>query len=687
MRGAAQCRDRHFQIFKRWICSPSQLNGAGMSGIAIEFWHDGRPAPIESANRMTSALRVLGSDRQSALTAGPFAMSWTQSAGFTPQDKFDRQPANASDRWYVLFIGRLNHRAELAEKLELAAADLERAPDSLLALKAWIKWGERCIDHLYGSVSMIVCDVEANRLIALRGFELSQHIYYHRDASRTIVSTSTKAVFSDPEITREIDEVKVADALVLNHQDIERSFFKNVAVVGAGQVLSISGSSDPVVTSYDSFASVEPIRFAREDDYVEQARDLLDTALESAFRSDKAPALSLSSGLDSTTLAVSMVERMRAAGTAGAGSLRAYTGVPEKTWDADTRKGWLGDESGPVRALAQMYPELDVHFESGEHLPFDHGHDMTQSYADMPLRGVGASAWGGAIMQQTRMDGRTVIVTGSDGNGAISFAAAHILFATWARSGRFGQLAKEIGAFAKRRPGTRKASVAFQALLTNAPDWIYDAYMQARGHVAGRGYKYFSPIHPDYAHDMKVGERLEHFGWDDRFRRKPDRREMMRIMMQRGARNDTSGLLEAVKVNTGVEGVHPLRDLKLVRYCYAIPDDQFYKHGVDRRLIRRVMAGKLPQEVLAAKRGEQSSDWHARRKRDLDRIGHELDRLHDIPSVANRLDIERMQRVIAEWPDKTPTSADDYPEYAIARYGIGRALSVARFINQVEGRN
>ncbi|GMN03949.1 asparagine synthase-related protein [Erythrobacter sp. MTPC3] len=658
-----------------------------MSGIGIEFWHDGRAASIESANRMTGALRILGSDKQSSICTGPFAISWTQSAGFTPQDKFDRQPAIASDRWHVLFIGRLNHREELAGKLDLPTSELDRAPDSVLALKAWIKWGEGCIDHLYGSVSMIVCDTEVNRLVALRGHELSQQIYYHRSGERTIVSSSTKGIFSDPEITREIDEIKVADALVLNHQDVERSFFKDVSIVGSGQILSVTGSSDPVVTTHDCFATVEPVRFARDDDYVDRARELLDAALESAFRSPRAPALSLSSGLDSTCLAVAMIERMRGTGEARAGSLRAYTGVPEKGWDAQARDGWLGDESGPVRALAEMYPELDVHFESGEHLPFDHGHDMTQSYADMPLRGVGASAWGSAIVQQARMDGRSVIVTGSDGNGTISFAAAHILFAVWARSGRFGQLAKEIRAFAKRRPGTRQTSVAFQAFLTNAPDWFYDYYMQARGHAHGKGFRYFSPIHPDYANDMKVGERLEQFGWDDRFRRKPDRREMMRIMMQRGAHNDTSGLLEAAKVNTGVEGVHPLRDLKLARYCYAIPDDQFYKDGVDRRLIRRMMAGKLPQQVLAAKRGEQSSDWHARRKRDLDRIAAELDRLRDIPSVANRLDIERMQRVIAEWPDETPTSADDYPEYAIARYGIGRALSVARFINQVEGRN
>ena len=294
-----------------------------MSGFAVEFWRTGREAPLENANRMTGALRIFGSDRQASIAKGPFALSWVQSAGFTPQDRFERQPVEAAERWQLVFLGRLNHRDELARKLGIDLAELPRLPDCQLAMQAWIKWGADCREHLYGGFSMVVCDLKENRLTALRGYERSQHIFYYLDKDRIILSTSTKAIFADPAIPRELDELKIADTLVLNHEDTSRSYFKGVSVVGQANTLTIAGEGDPVVETHDCFASVTPIRYANEDDYVEQARVLVDQSLESAFRSPDPPAISLSAGLDSTTLAVAMIERMRREGTArpGASSL------------------------------------------------------------------------------------------------------------------------------------------------------------------------------------------------------------------------------------------------------------------------------------------------------------------------------------------------------------------------------
>lgn len=658
-----------------------------MSGFAVELRRDGREASVESANRMKGALRIFGPDRQMAKVDGPFALSWTQSAGFTPQDRFERQPVSAQERWHLLFLGRLNHRGELAEKLGVPAAELSGLADCELAMKAWCKWHEGCREHLYGRYSLVVCDTVNRQLVAMRSPERSQHIYYYLDTERLILASSTKAIFAFPEIPREVDELKIADLLVLNHEDAQRSYFRNISIIGQANTFKVGVEGEPRIAFHDCFASLQPIRYAREDDYVERARELLDQALDTAFRAPGLPAISLSAGLDSTTIAVAMIERMRREGIAEPGALKAYTAIPSSSWDRRVREGRMGDESGPVRALAAMYPELDVEFVSGENFAFDQEIDMMQSYADMPIRAVGNSAWGAAVRQQCRMDQRAVLVNGSAGNGTISFAAANILFAQWLREGHWGKLVSEVRKHAAKRPDTSALRTLIQAVVANLPDSLYDQYLKLRGYRLTTGYKSFSSIHPDFARDIGIEERLSSFDWDDSYRLRPDRRAMMRIMMQAGAHNEGGGMLEAGKVMSGIENVSALEDRKLMEFCYAIPDDQFYRDGVDRRLIRRMMQDKLPREVLTAGRGEQGADWHSRGARDLDRIAAELDRCADIPSLAGRIDIARMKRVIESWPDETPVSLDDYPDYAIARYGIGRALSVARFINQVEGRN
>lgn len=658
-----------------------------MSGFAVEFRRDGRDATLESANRMKGALRILGSDKQATIAEGPFAMAWTFSAGFSLSDARERQPVKGGDRWHLLFLGRLNHRAELAEKLGMESDGLDRVPDCELALGAWSKWGEDCREHLYGGYSLVVCDTQEHRVTAIRSPERSQQLYCYEQRDRLIVASSTKAIFAFPEIPREVDELKIADALVLNYQDTSRSYFRNVSVVGQACTMVATRERDTQVRYFDMFDDVEPVRFARDEDYAERARELVDGSLATAFRVPGTPALSLSAGLDSTTLAVLMIERMRREGIGGPGSLRAYTGVPESSWDGRVRENWLGDESGPVRALAAMYPELDVEFVSGESFAFDQEVDMLQSYADMPMRGVGNSAWGAAVRFNCRRDGHKMLVNGSAGNGTVSLGIAHILFAQWLRTGRFGKLASETRKYVAKRPQARLYSALGQAAVNNLPDPFYNGYMRLRGHFNKLGYRAFSAINPGFAEDTRIEERLRDFGSDDRYRMPTSRQELMRVIMQKGARNDGGGLFEANKIMAGFDSFVGYEDRKLIEFCYAIPDDQFYHEGVDRRLIKQMMKGKLPPEVLNAPRGEQASDWHGRRKRDLDRILAELDRLEGIPEIAGRIDIERMKRVTREWPDETPISPADYPEYGIARYGIGRAIAVARFINQVEGRN
>ncbi|QFT78476.1 asparagine synthase-related protein [Erythrobacter sp. THAF29] len=658
-----------------------------MSGFAVEFRRDGREASIESANRMKDALRVLGADKQATIADGPFAITWTFSSGFSLSDPSERQPVKRADRWHLLFLGKLNHRAELAEKLRIESDGLDGIPDCELAMGAWLKWGEDCRDHLYGGYSLLVCDTREHRLTAIRSPERSQQLYLFEERDRLIVASSTKAIFAFPEIPREVDELKIADALVLNHQDTSRSYFKNVSVIGQSCTMVASRDQEPRTRYFDMFENVEPVRFETDDDYAERAREIVDSTLATAFRVPGKPALSLSAGLDSTTLAVLMIERMRAEGTSGTKSLKAYTGVPESTWDGRVRENWLGDESGPVRALARMYPELDVDFVSGKSLAFDQEVDMLQSYADMPTRGVGNSAWGAAVRINCRRDGHKLLVNGAAGNGTVSLGIAHILFAQWLRTGRFGKLARETSRYVARRPQARLYSVLGQAAVNNLPDPLYDGYMRLRGHVSKQGYRAYSAINPGFAEDTRVEERLRDFDSDDRYRMPRSRQDLMRAIMQKGARNDGGGLFEAYKAMAGIDSFVGYEDRKLIEFCFAIPDDQFYRDGVDRRLIKQMMKGKLPPEVLNAPRGEQASDWHSRRKRDLDRILAELERLEGIPEIAGRLDIERMKTVTREWPDDTPISSSDYPDYGIARYGIGRAIAIARFINQVEGRN
>jgi asparagine synthase (glutamine-hydrolysing) len=658
-----------------------------MAALGAIFRRKGDPISGESAQKMRNAMKVLGTDRDHAMTQGPFGLSWTFDSGYTPQDKFEFQPVLAEDRWMLLFTGFLMHREELAARLAIESRKLVNMPDCLLAMAAWRKWRERCLPFLYGKFSMIVCDQKNAQLFAVHGVEGGPALYYHHDQDRLIVTTSVRGIFCFPDIPKQVDEQLIADALVLNFEDRSRTFFKNVHAVPRGQILEANSDGINVRRYYD-YAQIPDVRFADEKEYVEAANDLLQNAVGSAMRACETPALSLSAGLDSSSIALAMLDHLHKSG--GKAPLKAYVSVPGPEWDGRARVGRQGDESGPVRALMASYPALDVEFVDSSDIEFDYGLVELHAYADMPMRGVGNLPWSKAIAGRCRQGGRRVLMNGSSGNGTISLQCASILFRQWFRKGQWLHLSQEYRKYIRRhQTHDRNPLRRFfgSVVRPQLPDWLDVAWSTIRSNAEQSGYQTYSAIHPEYAEEMKVAERMEQFHVDDRFRPVRSRRELLQQLMDNGTSNYTDGFSEPSKQNSGVQGRDPLGDRKIMEFCYGLPDDQFFKNGVDRRLIKRMLASRLPQEILHAQRGDQGADWHGRMSRSLKRIEHELDRLADDPVMSKRLDIDRMRKAIRDWPDHTPRSLNDHPEFAIMRLAIPRAISVARFINRVEGKN
>ena len=121
--------------------------------------------------RMSTAIRFLGEDHKNHFAKGRFGISWAQDVGYTPQDRFEHQPVNCQNRWDVLFIGRLNHRKELARKLGINIGNLDQETDSEIASKAWARWQQKSIEHLYGRFTLLICDYKEQKLYGYRSIE------------------------------------------------------------------------------------------------------------------------------------------------------------------------------------------------------------------------------------------------------------------------------------------------------------------------------------------------------------------------------------------------------------------------------------------------------------------------------------------------------------------------------------
>ena len=116
-----------------------------------------------------------------------------------------------------------------------------------------------------------------------------------------------------------------------------------------------------------------------------------------------------------------------------------------------------------------------------------------------------------------------------------------------------------------------------------------------------------------------------------------------------------------------------------------MPPDQFLRNGEWRRLARGAFADRLPTEIIEnRKRGAQNTDWHTRLAPYRPNLAEELERLSGSALVTRILDVPRMKRILAGWPDDPHAVEDDGQLY---RVSLLRALHVGQYLSWIEGAN
>ena len=97
------------------------------------------------------------------------------------------------------------------------------------------------------------------------------------------------------------------------------------------------------------------------------------------------------------------------------------------------------------------------------------------------------------------------------------------------------------------------------------------------------------------------------------------------------------------------------------------------------------MAGRLPSVVLNQKKcGAQAADWYPRMTRARNHIAEAVKRLAHNPEVASILDIERLNAMLENWPDRQPT---EYSRQESQMLAIPDALGVACFVENLTKAN
>jgi asparagine synthase (glutamine-hydrolysing) len=646
-----------------------------MSALAGVWRFDGKPQPDADCARMLGAQEIYGPHDGRQWCEGTLAMG-RRLFRLLPEDVHDRQPLQSRDGRLTLVADvRLDNREDLTRALGFTATEAKQLCDAALVLECLDRWSERALDRLVGDFAFALWDAEAQRLLLARDFLGQRPLHYHCGSGFFAFASMPKGLHALAEIPYGPDEQMVAEWLVLMPRHGPRSFFKDIARVEPGHVVTVTRNR------VLSRCYWQPQRYGgnrlASSDYVEGLRHHLDQATQSRLRGgDGTVGAHLSAGLDSSAVAATAARLLAPVG----GKVIAFTAVPRPGYDSLQLPKNFGDEGSLAGQTAALYPNIEhVLIRSSDRLSLFGGLDRIFHLSQRPMFDPTLYIWFSAVDQAARERKLSVMLVGGMGNMTMSYNGVELL-SELLLAGRFIRLWRT-GRQLIENGGMSPRGVLILMLGAFMPAQLWQWVEKKTGRRPNNILDY-TAIRADSLAERNLAtiahQRALDFAyrpWKDSF--------AMRLWALR--RFELGELYKGTLAGWGVDHRVPLADRRLVEYCLNVPTDEYLFNGQARALARRALADRLSAAVLnERKRGYQAADWHEGVTAARPQLAAELDSLSACAPAAKTLDIEKMKRLVEHWPTSGWNSEGVIDHYRLA---LLRGISAGHFLRKASGAN
>jgi asparagine synthase (glutamine-hydrolysing) len=523
---------------------------------------------------MLAAMAHRGPDGAAARTLGWAVIGhlhfWT-----TPEEEGERQPLPLpSGGGLLAFDGRLDNREELWRALPDPRGPLARLSDGALAALAYDAWGSASFGRFLGPFALALLDHRSRRVILARDPLGDRCLSYSLSPHRLVAASEDAAVLAVPGVDGDLDPGRLAAYFALTPLPGGWTFHRGVRQVEPGCFLEVTARGTRQVRYYQP-PELPEVAAASPEDNAHRFREAFEAAVRCRMRSRRRPAVLLSGGLDSAPVAALAARELPAGEplTTVSWVFDRYPRADERRYlDALTEalglrsRRFAGDDLGPLGEL-DRWP---THPSSPEQNAYRRLHERAY--------------------RMVRQEGTNVLLTGMLGDHL--YTGEETWLADALQRGRLLQAAGDLAWHLGRREPLRPV---LRSLLP-------EPAQRALGSLRRRRPRRWLT---DHAHRL-LATAPEAVPGAYRERRP---RQHLRLL---GAGNGNGLLIETYYAGRhGLELRYPLRDRRLVELALALPTAELYHRGVHRPVLRRALAGVLPQAILARRDKADCSELFA----------------------------------------------------------------------------
>lgn len=492
------------------------------------------------------------------------------------------QPFQISDRYWLIYNGEIFNYLELRGELEALGAVFQTSGDTEVLLRAYIQWGEDCVSRFNGMWAFAIYDRAEQTLFASRDrFGIKPFNYAVHDGQFLFASEIKSLLHYAPALA-EPDYRAIANycrtSVGAQH---EQSWFRDVRRLQPGHNLAIGADGAMRLWRYwDYPVGKSDIGF---DEARRQYADLFEDAVRLRMRSDVPLGITLSSGVDSNSIASVMQVLDPAPHHSFTARFEDAEGLAQDgaIYQDSSRRI---DESVVARAVAERLG-LDAHIVDTDYTDFVgrlgqiiyHLESGNSSPAVIPL-------------MQLLGEARKRLTVVLDGQGADELLAGYISAVIWpaerdlVMSGRVRKAWRGLRRYLKTYTLRSLLTLAARQASNDLP-WISRLQQRLRGLDAIYGPRLrdqapladFPPLKP-VAGEEALARRLreQHSGG-------------LVNLLHYG---------DAISMANSLEARMPFLDHRLVEFTWPLPGDFKVELGVGKYIHRQAMRGLVDDGIL-----------------------------------------------------------------------------------------
>ena len=555
--------------------------------MSVQFgrWSFEGQSTADYIERVSATLASYGPDSNESYSKDGLSILY-RAFHTTQESRNEVQPHICPSGAVLTWNGRLDNRADLINELQDSLTS--NFTDVAIVAAAYEKWGTNCLGRLIGDWVLSIWNPHEHSVLLAKDPIGTKHLYYSLDDKQLTWSTVLDPLILFASKTFEICEEYIAGWF---------SYFPAEHLTPYVGIKSVPPSSSVLIhpekyaiNKYWDFDPDKKVRYRTDAEYEEHFRTVFAKSVQRRLRSDRPVLAELSGGLDSSSI-VCMADTVIARGTAETPRLDTISWYDD-TYDhiePDTNERRFFTKVEEQRGRTGRHIKLrSLKKDARSHRSFEFGSKI-DPLAVTPSSNRKLSEHFKQYAAHMLSEGHRVTLSGIGGDEVTSGDVPTPIpeLQNLLARARFFTLAHQLNAWASkmREPRLpllwRAAYGFFSRSLTGVPidmrpaPWLHPGFVR-RNRSALCGYpsrlKLFGPL-PSFQENMAV-------------------LNVLRRLLENWP----------LQVEMLCEVRFPYLDRDFLEFLYAVPREQIVGVGKRRFLMKRALAGIVPDELINRRR-------------------------------------------------------------------------------------